>query len=94
MSEHNAHEVEDACAEFGPVQYRALVWFFSVILIGMGLTYTLRMTDLHNYMTNGEYFDNDAYRENRLSSTSVASEPMDERAHGDLPTAASKLNQK
>lgn len=89
----DSHEnIENPCGEFGPTQKWAVVWFFSVILIGIGAVYTLRNTDYYNYKTNGEFFNYSAYRENRSAATSIASDSIDPRSHADLASARGELN--
>ena len=39
------------------------------------------------YSNNAEFFNYTAYRENRKSATSLASDSVDERAHGGLADA-------
>lgn len=91
MSAAAGHDVEDGCGGFGPNQQWAVVWFFAIIAIGTGLFLTLRDTDAYNYANNGEFFNLQSYRDNRLSSTLVHGDNVDERQHGDLNSAVAKL---
>ena len=86
MSEHVI--VQDPCGDVGPTQRWAIVWFFAVLLFGLGLVFTLRNTDHYNYMTNGEFFDYNAYGENRFTSAKMHGDSPDERSQGDYATAA------
>jgi len=90
MSGH-AHNQKDPCADFGPDQRYAVVWFFAVVIIGLFAVFTFRNTDAYNYATNGEFYDYAKFRANRVGQTHIASEGADERANGNLAHAASEL---
>lgn len=90
MSEEK--NVEDPCAEFGPAQRAALVWFAAVIVIGMALTYKLAGIDRWMFVHNAETLDYHAYKENRRAATTIASEQLDERQAGDYVSAIEKLS--
>ncbi len=92
MSGHPSHNQKDPCGDFGPDQRWAVVWFFAILIIGLTAVVKLRDTDAYNYATNGEFFDYAKYRSNRVSQTYMASEGVDERAHGDLATAVNNLS--
>ncbi len=79
--------VKDPCAEFGPTQIRALIWFFGAVLLGGTLVTNFARIDAWMYSNNAEFFNYTAYRENRKSATSLASDSVDERAHGGLADA-------
>ncbi len=82
--------VKDPCAEFGPVQIKALLWFFGAVLLGGTLVVNFAKIDAWMWDTNAEFFNYSAYRENRKSATSLAGDSIDERAHGGM-TDARKL---
>ncbi|MBP9837648.1 MAG: hypothetical protein KBC84_02940 [Proteobacteria bacterium] len=84
-------ECLDPCGDFGPDQKWAVVWFFAVVLIGIFAVTVLRNTDYYNYTHNGEFYDYEAYKSNRLSATSIASENVDERAHKSLSEVTKNL---
>lgn len=88
MSENNN---VDPCGSWGIDQKLAVVWFFIVIAIGVGLTTALKNTDEYNYSHNGEFFDYKAYKENRLSQSSIASDNIDKRTQGDIVTTKNNL---
>ena len=94
MTQHSIAEgaLQDPCGEFGPTQRWALVWFFSVIVLGVAVVCTLRFTDYYNYINNGEFFDYNAYYENRASQTHIPTMADDSRMHADLATIESRLN--
>lgn len=83
--------VKDPCAEFGPTQIKALLWFFGAVLVGGTLVANFARIDQWMYDTNAEFYNYTSYRENRKSSTSLASDSIDERAHGSLVDARAKL---
>jgi hypothetical protein len=89
MSNHT--QQMDPCAQFGPVQKRALVWFVVIILIGSALVCKLARVDRWMYDNNGEFLNYKAYKDNRTAATSVASEPSDPRMFSDLNTARTRL---
>jgi len=89
MSETSSHL--DACGEYGPTQRWAVVWFFSVIIIGLTAVAVLRNTDYFNYTSNGEFFDYAAYRSNKVGSLYIGSEEVDSRAHGDYASVTQSL---
>lgn len=93
MSETNKEASCQAnpCGSWGTDQSLAVVWFVAIIVIGVGLTIALRNTDLYNYNTNGEFFDYDAYKENRRAQTLIASDNIDKRSQGDLVTTKNNL---
>lgn len=87
-----AHDTQDdPCAEFGPTQRWAVVWFFSVIALGLFMTYRLSNLDRWMYDNNAETFNTESIRENRLAFTSVRSEQSDPRQQGDYFSALGKL---
>lgn len=79
MGQHT-NDIDDPCADFGPDQRWAVVWFISVIVIGVAATYGLSKVDRFNYDTKGRFLDNEKYRQNRLATTSIGSESIDPRA--------------
>lgn len=79
--------VKDPCAEFGPVQIKALLWFFGAVLLGGTMVANFAKIDAWMWDTNAEFFNYSAYRENRKSSTSLAGDSIDERAHGGVSEA-------
>ena len=82
----------DPCAEFGPTQRSATVWFFCAILVGASLTVVLSQIDRFNYDTKGRYLDYSAYKNNRKSSTTIPFEQIDERKeHSSVNTVKSRL---
>lgn len=85
----HGHEslVKDPCAEFGPVQIKALLWFFGAVLLGGTLVANFARIDAWMWDTNAEFFNYNAYRENRKSATSLAGDSIDERAHGGIDAA-------
>jgi hypothetical protein len=89
MSEHSS--VTDPCGEYGPTQRWAIVWFFSVIALGLALIYTFRNTDAYMFHSNAEFFHYDTYRESRVAQASIGSDTVDERSRGDYVTAVSSL---
>lgn len=74
--------VKDPCAEFGPTQIKALLWFFGAVLLGGTLVTNFARIDAWMWDTNAEFFNYSAYRENRKSATSLGGDSVDERAHG------------
>ena len=70
---------EDPCADYGPNQRSAVVWFFAVISIGVVLGVSLATYDRGNYDAKGYIMRFDDHKENRLSATSLPSERQDER---------------
>jgi len=86
---HNSedHSTVDHCADFGPVQKRALLWFMCAIIAGGLLTYKLCSIDGNMYETGGDTLDYVAYRENRVGSRSIGSEQIDPRMHSSYTTA-------
>ncbi len=88
MSESNN---TDPCASWGIDQKLAVVWFVIIIAIGVGLTTALKNTDSYNYNHNGEFFDYKAYKENRLSQSSIPSDDIDKRAQGDIVSTQNNL---
>lgn len=72
--------IEDPCGEIGPDQRWAMVWFVVVVIIGACATYTLTRIDRKNYDTKGQFFDYEAYRQNRLATTTIGSDTKDPRA--------------
>ena len=91
--EHNK-DVTDPCAEFGPVQMRALVWFFCVILIGGALTFKLSKIDRWMWEHDGETLNREAHVENRHALFGIQSEHLDPRQNGTYVAAASKTETK
>ena len=79
--------VVDPCAEFGPDQRWAVVWFVLILIGGVTFVRVLSHIDEWMYAHNAEFLDYDAYADNRFSHTSIRSAPMDPRARGDLQTA-------
>ena len=84
MAASSNEQVVDPCGEFGPTQKWAVVWFFSVIIIGATAVYHLSKVDRMMYDTNAEFFDYGAYRENRKAQSSLRGDSFDPRSHGDL----------
>ena len=87
--EHQS-DVKDPCADFGPIQMRAIVWFFCVILFGGFLTYKLSSIDRWMYDNDGETFDRLAHQENRRALFGISSEHLDPRQNGSYVAAAKK----
>ena len=81
----------DPCAEFGPAQKAALVWFIAVILLGIPLVVTLCGIDTKMYAAKGRFLDFETYKENRMAFTSIGSENFDERAQGGYSVAAAEV---
>lgn len=75
------HSVKDPCANWGTDQWLALVWFFGVLTIGVGFVYTLAKTDYYNYTHNGEYFNIEETRQNRLAQAGLKGDGVDPRSH-------------
>lgn len=82
MASHHATS-DDPCKEFGPTQKWALVWFFSVILIGCAVVYNFARIDRFMYDSNAEYYNYQSYHENRLSQSTIRGDSVDPRSHGD-----------
>lgn len=80
-SHSSSAELHDPCGEFGPTQRWALVWFISVIAIGIAVSYTLCQIDARMYATNAEFFDYFKYKDNRYSAIRIEGDGFDERAH-------------
>ena len=81
--------IEDPCAEFGPTQKWAVVWFLSVLVITALLVCKLSEIDRKMYDTNAECLDYDQYRANRASSFGLKSEAVDPRQRGSYSEAVS-----
>ncbi|MDD2941591.1 MAG: hypothetical protein PHC51_01360 [bacterium] len=67
------------CANSKCGQAFAWVWFFSVIVIGSVGTYFLANIDAYLYSVKGRVLDYDAYRENRMASSSLGRDILDPR---------------
>ena len=85
--------VVDPCAEFGPAQRSAVVWFVVILIGGALLTAKLAGVDTWMYENNAEVLDYQKYRENRAAFTGLASERSDARSHGDLGSARQHVSQ-
>jgi len=90
---HGANETSatDPCADIGPEQRKAFIWFVAVIIIGVALSFQLASIDRWMYDNNGELFDLAKIRENRRAGTSLPSERLDERLNGNYSEAVTKL---
>lgn len=87
-SQVNAAELKDPCAEFGPAQRNAILWFLFII-IGFGIVVSqLARLDSWMYVNDAETLDYDKYRENRTAQSTVPSEGMDIRANGTFPSSS------
>jgi len=76
MSEHVEN---DPLGEFGPNQKSAVVWFFSVVAIGLAMVYILSGIDRTMYDTDAEFIDYSQYNSNRIASHMLATDTLDER---------------
>lgn len=84
---------QDPCAEFGPTQKSALIWFVGAITFGALLTWKLCAIDFHLYSTNAEMIDYGKQHENRTAAATIGSEEIDGRARGDFGTARTESGQ-
>lgn len=84
---------EDPCGEFGDTQKWAAVWFVVLTGIGVALTVFLAQRDRWMFDNNGELLDNVAYRENRLTSTSLKGETFDSRKDSTYGAVVEKLSE-
>ena len=80
----------DPCA-VGPEQRYAWVWFTVVLIFSVWLCFRLAITDRWMYDNDAETLDFGKFRENRMASTQLATEHLDERASGDYTSAVEKL---
>ena len=89
MANTSEEQQENPCGDFGPTQQFAFVWFVVVIAIGCVATWGFSVLDRFMWENDAEFvLDYDEYTENRVAVTSIPSERVDPRAHGDLATAA------
>lgn len=99
MSHHSHNTLEsNECSSWTKTQSWAVVWFFSVIILGPLFVKTLARIDNWMYQSNGEvniagvkFLDYDKYRDNRNASFGIRSERSDMRARGSLKTALDSL---
>lgn len=73
------NEKTDPCAEYGWNQRTAIVWFFSVLFLGLALGFVLMSIDRGFYDSKGYVLKFEDHQENRVASSSLASERQDER---------------
>lgn len=83
--------VQDPCAEFGPNQRWALVWFLAIVFGGIVLVTQFARMDSWMWENNADFMDWKAYKENRIAHTTIPSERTDHRSAGDYSTAAGDL---
>ena len=87
-----AVEIADPCADFGPAQRTAVVWFIVMVLGGALLTARLAGIDAWMFVNNAEVLDYEKYRENRAAFSGLASERSDPRSRGDLSSAEQSVS--
>ena len=88
MSDSQTNSVEDPCADFGPVQRNALIWFVFVVIGGGILVSQLARIDSWMFANNAENLDYGKYRENRVAQYSLGSDAVDPRSRGALPSTS------
>ena len=88
MSDSQTNSVEDPCAEFGPVQRNAIIWFVFVVIGGGILVSQLARIDSWMFENNAETLDYGKYRENRVSQYSMGSDDVDPRSQGAMPSSS------
>lgn len=72
----------------------AWFWFFGALIVGAIATWQLSQIDFRMYSSGGEYINIETLRENRIASTAIRSEFVDERMHGGLENVDSALGSK
>lgn len=82
---------DDPFASLAGERRRAIVWFIAVLVIAVVLVVRLASIDRWMYDNNAETLDYVKYRENRLGSTSIASERNDSRSQGDYSSMVSEV---
>jgi hypothetical protein len=87
----NNSSAQDPCAQWGSDQWLALVWFLGVLTLGVGFVYTLSNTDYYNYSHNGEYFNLEDTRKNRMAQMGLKSDSVDPRSHRSYEDAVATI---
>lgn len=87
-SNNPATQIVDPCAEIGPNQRWAFVWFVAILIIGTVATVKFAGMDKWMWEHNADWMDWDKYKENRVAHTTIPSERNDRGSEGDYASAA------
>jgi|GEM_PF-5228766 len=85
-------ELVDPCGDFTSVQRNAIIWFVTVVALGLFVVSRFTMMDRWMYDNNAEFHDPAALKENRYATGAIQSERLDPRQGGDMMTSLAKMN--